>query len=265
MLRCGKHTRSWRRAGLNDIIATFEERAIEVIPAIDIRGGRCVRLYQGDFSRETVYGEDPLETALQWQSQGATRLHIVDLDGAEAGSPQNVEIIARIAETVFIPLEVGGGIRTVSAMEQLLKSGADRVVLGTAAVSDPGMVREACRQFGQSIVVSIDARNGLVTTHGWMRETGIHAVEFARRVISLGVRRFIYTDINRDGTLTEPNFLGVFELIDAIKFPVIASGGVSGISHLKFLKKIGAEGAIVGKALYTGDLDLSRALQTVAD
>ena len=202
---------------------------------------------------------------MQWQSQGATRLHIVDLDGAEAGSPQNMDVIARIAETVFIPLEVGGGVRTVSAMENLLRSGADRVVLGTAAVANPDMVREACRQFGQSIVVSIDARNSLVTTHGWMQETGMRAVDFARKVISFGVRRLIYTDINRDGTLTEPNFLGVFELTDAIKFPVIASGGVSEISHLKFLKKIGAEGAIIGKALYTGDLDLSWALQAVGD
>jgi phosphoribosylformimino-5-aminoimidazole carboxamide ribotide isomerase len=222
-----------------------------------------VRLFQGDFDRETVYGDNPLEMALQWQSQGATRLHIVDLDGAETGNPQNLKAIEQIASTVFVPIEVGGGIRTVATMERLLKLGADRVVLGTAAVENPEMVKEACHKFCQAIVVSIDARNGCMTTHGWAQDTNYRAVEFARRIMALGVRRFVYTDISRDGTLTEPNFLSIFELIDSIKFPVIASGGVCCIPHLKLLKKIGVEGAIIGKALYTGDLNLQQALQAV--
>jgi len=222
-----------------------------------------VRLVQGDFSRETVYGDNPLEMALQWQSQGATRLHIVDLDGAEGGEPQNLEAIRQIAETVFVPIEVGGGIRTVETMEKLLKLGADRVVLGTAAMENPEMVKEACHKFCQAIVVSIDARDGFMTTHGWLKDTTFKAVDFARRMMALGVRRFIYTDVSRDGTLTEPNFLSIFELIDTTKFPVIASGGVSSVLHLKLLKRIGAEGAIIGKALYTGDLNLAQAVQAV--
>jgi len=222
-----------------------------------------VRLLQGDFAQETVYGDDPLEMALQWQSQGAMRLHIVDLDGAETGNPQNLEVIKRIADTVFVPIEVGGGIRSVATMERLLKAGADRIILGTAAVDNPEMVREACHRFYQAIVVSIDARDGCITTHGWTQDTRLKAVEFAKKMIALGVRRFVYTDISRDGTLTEPNFLSLFELVDSTRFPVIASGGVSMILHLKLLKKIGAEGAIIGKALYTGDINLLQALEAV--
>jgi phosphoribosylformimino-5-aminoimidazole carboxamide ribotide isomerase len=222
-----------------------------------------VRLYQGDFSMETVFSDDPLEMALQWQSLGATRLHIVDLDGAATGEPGNLDIIGRIASTVFVPIEVGGGIRSLATMEKLLKIGADRVVLGTSAVQHPEMVTEACRKFCQAIVVSIDARGGFVATHGWQQATELSVTSFARSMVDLGVRRFIYTDIGRDGTLTEPNFSGIFELMETTKFPVIASGGVSSILHLKLLKKLGAEGAIIGKALYTGAINLSQALAAV--
>ena len=222
-----------------------------------------MRLFQGDFAQETVYGDDPLEMALRWQSQGATRLHIVDLDGAESGHPQNMEAIRRISETAFVPVEVGGGVRSIATVERLIKLGVDRVVLGTATVDDPEMVREACRNFRQAIVVSIDARDGYLTTHGWRQDTDLRAVDFARKMVTLGVRRFVYTDVSRDGTLTEPNFLSIFELIDSTRFPVIASGGATSALHLKLLKKIGAEGAIVGKALYTGDMSLSQALQAV--
>ena len=222
-----------------------------------------MRLYQGDFNMETVFSDDPLDMALQWQSLGATRLHIVDLDGAATGEPGNLDIIQRIASTVFVPIEVGGGIRTVATMEKLLKIGADRVVLGTSAVKHPEMIQEACRKFCQAIVVSIDARGGFVATHGWQQATELSVMSFARSMVDLGVRRFIYTDIGRDGTLTEPNFAGLFELIETTKFPVIASGGVSTILHLKLLKKLGAEGAIIGRALYTGAINLSQALAAV--
>jgi phosphoribosylformimino-5-aminoimidazole carboxamide ribotide isomerase len=222
-----------------------------------------VRLYQGDFTMETVFSDDPLEMALQWQSLGATRLHIVDLDGAATGTPGNLGVIERIASTVFVPIEVGGGIRSVETMEKLLKIGADRVVLGTSAVQHPEMITEACRKFCQAIVVSIDARGGYVATHGWQQATELSVTSFARSMVDLGVRRFVYTDIGRDGTLTEPNFAGLFELIDTTKFPVIASGGISSILHLKLLKKLGAEGAIVGKALYTGAINLAQALAAV--
>ncbi len=236
---------------------------IEVIPAIDIRGGKCVRLYQGDFNLETVFSNDPLEMALQWQSLGATRLHIVDLDGAATGEPGNLDIISAIASTIFIPIEVGGGIRSVATMEKLLKLGADRVVLGTSAVNNPEMITEACRKFCQAIVVSIDARGGFVATHGWKKATEISVVNFARSLVDLGVRRFVYTDISRDGTLTEPNYTGLFELMDTTKFPIVASGGISSVMHLKVLKKLGAEGAIIGRALYTGAINLAQALAAV--
>jgi phosphoribosylformimino-5-aminoimidazole carboxamide ribotide isomerase len=224
-----------------------------------------VRLYQGDFAQETVFNDDPLGTALEWQSAGAMRLHIVDLDGAEQGNPQNLEVVRSIASTVFIPIEVGGGIRSIAAMEHLLKAGADRVVLGTVAVSNPEVVQEAVRRFGEAVVVSVDARGGFVATHGWQEATELSVVDFARSMVKMGVRRFVYTNIERDGTMTEPDFVGLFELIDATRFPVIASGGVCSILHLKVLRKLGAEGAIIGRALYTGDINLTQALQAVGD
>ena len=236
---------------------------MEIIPAIDLRGGRCVRLYQGDYGMETVFSEDPIGTAIQWQSLGAMRLHIVDLDGAAAGSPQNLGIIADIAEAVLIPLQVGGGIRDIKTIEELFKAGVDRVILGTSAVENPDMVKEACRRFARSVLVGIDARDGCVATHGWQQNTELTTVDFARSMVKLGVKGFIYTDISRDGTLTEPNFSGLFELIDSTRFPVIASGGIASLTHLKVLKKLGAAGAILGKALYTGSINLKQAIDTI--
>jgi len=231
--------------------------------AIDIKGGKCVRLYQGDYSMETVYSDNPVEMAMKWQSLGATRLHIVDLDGADIGVPRNLETITRINDAVWIPLQVGGGIRSMKTMEKLLKMGIDRVIMGTAAVEDRELVKEACHRFGQSIVIGIDARDGKVATRGWKSETELTAADLAMSMAKLGARRFIYTDISRDGTLTEPNFVSTFELIDSIRYPVIASGGVSSVIHLKLLDKLGVEGAIIGRALYTGDMSLEQALKVV--
>jgi phosphoribosylformimino-5-aminoimidazole carboxamide ribotide isomerase len=236
---------------------------MEVIPAIDIKGGKCVRLYQGDYSMETVYSDNPVEMAMKWQSLGATRLHIVDLDGAEIGVPRNLETITRINDAVWIPLQVGGGIRSMKTMEELLKMGIDRIIMGTAAVEDHELVKEACHRFGQSIVIGIDARDGKVATRGWKSETDLTAADLAMSMAKLGARRFIYTDISRDGTLTEPNFVSTFELIDSIRYPIIASGGVSSVIHLKLLDKLGVEGAIIGRALYTGDMSLEQALKVV--
>ncbi len=236
---------------------------MEVIPAIDLKGGKCVRLYQGDFSMQTTYSDEPVQVALRWQSMGATRLHIVDLDGADLGTPRNMKAINDINDAIWIPLELGGGIRKMQTIEKLLKSGIDRVILGTAAVEEPALVKEACRRFGESIVIGIDARDGKVATHGWKNDSGLSAVEFAMSMARLGARRFIYTDINRDGTLTEPNFMATFELVDSISYPVIASGGVSSIKHIKLLNRIGVEGAIIGKALYSGDINLEQAINAV--
>jgi phosphoribosylformimino-5-aminoimidazole carboxamide ribotide isomerase len=228
-----------------------------------LRGGKCVRLYQGNYNQEIVFSDDPLDVALQWQSMGAPRLHIVDLDGAATGEIRNLEIIRDIARAMLIPVQLGGGIRELETIKALLRSGIERVILGTAAVENPGLVTEACRSFRESIVVSIDARDGSVAIHGWVKGTGQNAVALARAMAQAGVTRFIYTDINRDGTLTEPNFSAIAELVDTIKLPVIAAGGISSLNHLRMLKKLGAEGAIIGKAIYTGDINLKQALSEI--
>ncbi|MCJ7606035.1 MAG: 1-(5-phosphoribosyl)-5-[(5-phosphoribosylamino)methylideneamino]imidazole-4-carboxamide isomerase [Dehalococcoidales bacterium] len=234
---------------------------IEIIPSIDLRDGKCVRLYQGDYNQETVYSDDPLDIALQYQSVGAPRLHIVDLDGAASGEIGNMPIIENIANALLIPVQLGGGIRDMATIEALLRAGIERVILGTAAVEDPALVREACQRFRDSIIVGIDARDGYVATQGWVRDTEQTAVALANAMAEAGVRRFIYTDIARDGTLTEPNFAAVSEMVEAIGLPIIAAGGVSSVNHLKMLGKLGVEGAIIGKALYTGDINLKQALQ----
>jgi len=237
-----------------------EVAAIEIIPSIDLREGKVVRLYQGDYNRQTVFSDDPLDVALQYQSVGAPRLHIVDLDGAASGEIGNLAIIEDIARALLIPVQLGGGIRDLATIESLLKAGIDRVILGTAAVEDPDLVREACRKFRDSVVVGIDARDGRVATRGWLRDTERTAVALADAMADAGVRRFVYTDITRDGTLTEPNFAAVSEMVEALHLPVIAAGGVATINHLNMLQKLGCEGAIIGRALYTGDINLKQAL-----
>ena len=200
---------------------------------------------------------------MQWQSLGAPKIHIVDLDGAATGELCNLDIITEIASAVLIPTQLGGGIRQLETIEQLLKAGIERVILGTAAVENPELIKEACHKFSESIIVGIDAREGHIATHGWQQQTELEVVEFAKSMVKLGVRRFIYTDISRDGTLTEPNFTAIAELIDAVRLPIIAAGGISSLTHLKILKQLGVEGAIVGKALYTGDINLKQALATI--
>lgn len=236
---------------------------IEIIPAIDIRGGQCVRLYQGNYEKETVFSDDPLDVALKWQSLGAPRLHIVDLDGAASGELQNLDIIKEIAGAVLIPTQLGGGIRQLETVEEVLKAGIERVVLSTAAVENPGLIEQICAKFRESLIVSVDAQDGHVAIRGWRQETELQAIEFIKSMIKLGVRRFIYTDISRDGTLTEPNFTAIAELIDAIRLPLIAAGGISSLNHLTMLQKLGAEGAIVGRALYTGDIKFKQALAAI--
>jgi len=223
-----------------------------------------VRLYQGDYSQETVFSGDPVEIALKWQAKGAPRLHIVDLDGAASGDIVNINIINEIAGALLIPTQVGGGIRNIATVEKLLRAGVERVIISTAAVEDPPFVKEAGKRFPGSIVIALDARDGKIATHGWQQETDIAAVDFARSMAGLGVRRFIYTDVNRNATLTEPNFTAIFELVRALKLPVIASGGISTLAHLQMLRKIGVEGAIVGKALYTGNIDYKLALDELS-
>ena len=202
--------------------------------------------------------------ALEWQSLGAARLHIVDLDGADIGGLCNLDIVKEIASSLLIPTQLGGGIRHLEAVEQVLKAGVERVILGTAAVENPKLVEAACNKFRDRIIVGIDAREGYIAIHGWRRQTALEVIAFARSMVKLGVRRFIYTDISRDGTLTEPNFTAIFELVNATRLPVIAAGGISSLGHLKALKQLGVEGAIVGKALYTADINLKQAMKVVS-
>lgn len=210
-----------------------------------------------------MFSDDPLDVALKWQSVGAPRLHIVDLDGAAAGTIRNLDTIKDIARAMLIPVQLGGGIRDIETIELLLKMGIERVILGTVAVENPELVIEACRRFSDAIIVGIDAREEYVATRGWLTDTEQTALGLARSMTQLGVKRFIYTDITRDGTLTEPNIPAISEMVDNLRFPVIAAGGISTVNHLKTLRKIGAAGAIVGKALYTGDINLKQALVEV--
>ena len=238
---------------------------MEVIPAIDLRGGRCVRLVQGDYARETVFSEDPAEVARRWESSGAVRLHVVDLDGARTGTQANLDAIAGIVRAVGIPLQVGGGVRTDEDADALVNLGVDRLVLGTAAVRDSQFVARLCQQFGgQRVVVAVDAKDGQVAIQGWQEHTNVSAADLVQDMTALGVPRFLYTDIARDGTLTQPNFTSIGRLSEGTGAYILASGGVGRLEHLTRLAELGVEGAIVGRALYTGDVDLSQALAALS-
>jgi phosphoribosylformimino-5-aminoimidazole carboxamide ribotide isomerase len=233
---------------------------MEIIPAVDIRGGRCVRLYQGDYKQETVFDEDPVTAALTWYSQGARWLHIVDLDGAVAGEPRNMEVVGQIMKETGLLIELGGGIRQEKVAEQLLRDGVNRIILGTAAIENRELVRNVCQQFGEAVAVSLDARDGKIAIHGWQKDTVVEVLQLSREMVDAGVRRFIYTDIRRDGTLTEPNFDMIKKLLGEVNVPVIVAGGISRLEHLRRIKELGAEGVIIGRALYTGDMNLGEAI-----
>jgi phosphoribosylformimino-5-aminoimidazole carboxamide ribotide isomerase len=239
------------------------DKKMEIIPAIDLRGGKCVRLYQGDYNQETVFSEDPVDTAKHWQSLGAKRLHIVDLDGAAKGMTCHFDAISSIAGAVTIPVQVGGGIRTVESIEKLLGAGVDRVILGTAAIENKEVIKKGCKRFGERIIAGVDARDGYVATRGWIESSKITAIELIKTMKDAGVGRIIYTDISRDGTLTEPNFAAIEDLLATVDVKIIAAGGISSIEHLSRLADIGIEGAIVGRAIYTGHIDLKKALDSI--
>jgi phosphoribosylformimino-5-aminoimidazole carboxamide ribotide isomerase len=236
--------------------------SFQPIPAVDIRGGRCVRLVEGDFSRETAYADDPTEMARYWEAQGAQRLHVVDLDGARDGVRGNTSVIQRLLKSVSIPVQVGGGIRSLLTARSLLEQGADRVVLGTAAAEHPAAVAEWVDALGaEHVIVGVDARQGRVATHGWQTLTDIDPLAFCRVLMEYGVARVLYTDVARDGRLSGPDIEGTRAIAGLMT--VIASGGVSTTEHLMALAEAGAEGVIIGTALYEGRLRLSDAL-TVA-
>ncbi len=236
---------------------------MEIIPAIDLRGGRCVRLFQGDYDRETVFSDDPVATAQRWTDEGAPRLHVVDLDGAREGRPVNDAAVRAIIAAVPVPVQVAGGVRDLDAIERWLASGADRVVLGTAAVRDPALAAQAARRHGERLVVSVDGRDGYFAAQGWREQTDQRVEDLLRRFFELGVQRFIYTDIGVDGTLTAPNYGAVAALVQATPAKLIAAGGVAEVEHLVRLADLGVEGAIVGRALYEGRVRLPEALAAV--
>jgi phosphoribosylformimino-5-aminoimidazole carboxamide ribotide isomerase len=234
---------------------------MEVIPAIDIRGGRCVRLAQGDYARETVFADDPVAMARRWVAAGATRLHVVDLDGAREGRPVNIEAVRAIAAAAPCPVQTGGGIRDLAAVRALLDAGVARVVLGTAAVKAPDLVRAALAAAGERLIVSVDARDGRVRTEGWTEGSDLAASALVDQLAALGVRRIVYTDISRDGVTGGPNLDAYAPLVARGDLAVIAAGGVSTLDDVRALARCGVEAAIIGRALYTGELALAAALE----
>ena len=247
-----------------------------ILPAIDIKEGQCVRLYQGDFERVTIYDADPVQVAWRWQEAGASWLHVVDLDGAVAGHPINLETIAQIRASTSMRIEMGGGIRSLTHIQQVLDLGIERVILGTVALTDRALLEGALAGWQDRIAVGLDARNGLVAISGWRETSQVQATALAAELYAVGVKRFIYTDIARDGALQGPNLNALRELQQRLGRPgqagaplagalpsLIASGGISSLEDLRSLAALGIEGAIVGKALYTGAVDLAAAIQEI--
>jgi len=238
---------------------------MQIIPAIDLKGGKCVRLTQGEFTKAEIYTEDPVKYALRWQNEGATRIHIVDLDGAKAGAPQpaNLDVLRQIIRRITIPVQLGGGIRNAEIAERMLRLGVDRVILGTSAAQNDAIAQGAMDQFGDKVVIGIDARDGFVAVSGWQERLNESAVAFARRIVGMGAKRIIFTDISRDGMLEGVNLTALAEMLQAVSIPVIASGGVGkldDIRSLTTLKAANLEGVIVGKALYAPTISLPDAI-----
>ena len=235
---------------------------MEVIPAVDIRGGKAVRLFQGDYGRETVFNDSPLDAAQRWLDVGVTRLHVIDLDGAKTGEQVNIDLVERIAALSHVPVQLGGGVRTVQAAQRAIDSGVDRVIIGTAALEGNEFVESLCDRLGpERVVAGVDARDGYVAVHGWTEESQTPARDLIARMEKAGVLRMVYTDITRDGTRTEPNFQQVDEALDTTTLKILVAGGVSRIEHLRRLAEMGVEGAIIGTAAYTGDIDMREAIR----
>lgn len=228
-----------------------------IFPAIDIRGGRCVRLYQGEYDKETVYNNDPVAIAEKWTKEGAKYLHIVDLDGALTGELVNKDLIKGIVEAVDIPIQVGGGIRTLERAKELLDLGVARIIVGTSAIKKKGFTKNLVENFGERVVVSIDAKDGYVCVDGWTNSSGIEAIDFAKELEEIGVKTIVYTDISKDGTMIGPNLYELERLKKNVDIDIIASGGIGRKEDIEDLKRMNLYGAIVGKALYEGKVSLA--------
>ncbi|MBQ3463821.1 MAG: 1-(5-phosphoribosyl)-5-[Clostridia bacterium] len=236
---------------------------MRIYPAIDIKDGKCVRLFKGRFDDVTVYGDSPAEMAKKWEAQGGEFIHVVDLDGALKGHGVNAEKIKEICESVSVPVQTGGGIRTMADIEAKLECGISRVIIGTKAVSDSEFVKEAVAKYGDKIVIGIDAKDGMVAVEGWEKTSDFTAVEFAKKMVSLVVKTIVYTDIATDGTLAGPNVEAMREMAQSVDADIIASGGIGSLEDILSLKDTGVEGVIVGKALYTNRVDLKEAVEKV--
>ena len=234
---------------------------MRIYPAIDIKDGNCVRLLQGRFSDVTVYGNDPAEVAKRWEAEGGEYIHVVDLDGALKGRGVNSEVIKKICSTVNVPVQTGGGIRTMEDVEYMLQCGIERVIIGTSAVRDKEFVKRAVEKYGKKIVIGIDAKDSMVAIEGWEEVSTFKAVDFAKEMENIGVSTIVYTDIATDGTLKGPNIEAMKEMVENTNLDVIASGGFGNADHIKELVPTGVEGAIVGRALYTGDVDLKEIIK----
>jgi phosphoribosylformimino-5-aminoimidazole carboxamide ribotide isomerase len=232
-----------------------------IFPAIDLRNGNAVRLIQGDYNKETVYSDSPEETAKQWESKGAEYLHIVDLDGAKTGESKNEAFIKTIADKAAIPIQVGGGIRSIETVEKYISAGVSRTIIGTAAITNPDFLKEAIQKYGDKIAVSIDARNGYVATEGWTKNSETKAIDLVKELEKIGLKTIVYTDILKDGMLKGPNFEELQAVNEATSMDVIASGGVSSKEDIARLKSMNIYGAIVGKALYDGTVELENLLE----
>lgn len=236
---------------------------MRIYPAIDIKDGKCVRLFKGQFSDVTVYGDSPAEMAKKWEAQGGEYIHVVDLDGALKGHGVNADIIKNICSSVNVPVQTGGGIRTMEDIEAKLSCGISRVIIGTKAVSDSEFVKRAIDKYGEKIVIGIDAKDGMVAIEGWEKTSNFTAIEFAEKMVSIGVKTIVYTDIATDGTLAGPNVSAMSEMVKAVNADIIASGGIGSLEHIKSLMPTGVEGVIVGKALYTEKVNLTEAVNAV--
>lgn len=239
-----------------------------IYPAIDIRGGKCVRLVQGDYNRETIYNDNPVEVAKDWEAQGGSFIHLVDLDGAKEGTPVNHELIGQIARSVQVPVQVGGGMRSIDDVKKLISFGVSRVILGTAAIEDREFTEAALGTYGDKVAIGIDARGGFVATRGWLETSEVQAEVLVKELAAKGAETFIFTDISRDGMMQGPNVQAIASLAAASGKTVIASGGVTVQDDLLKLAAYadkGIGGAIVGKALYTGNIDLAKAIQAIKD
>ena len=237
---------------------------MEIIPAIDIKDGKCVRLLQGDYDQVTVFSDDPVEMALRWESEGSKYLHIVDLDGAKSGATSNYDVIENICRATNTRIQVGGGIRSLRVAKNYSDVGVDRLILGTVAVDSPSKLAAIMESVGkESVIVSVDARSGIVALDGWTRTSQIKAADLVSDMFSLGVIRCMYTDIDRDGTLSTPNFDAISNLVNMSKVSVIAAGGISSLDSILRLARSGVEAAIVGRAIYTGHVNLKEALNAI--